>query len=147
MSPGLQDSPTLHHADQIGRSNRTQPMRNHKTRAATHQATQTLLNQLLTVRIQIAGGLVQDQQTRISENSASNCQTLPLSTTQPHTALANHSLQTQWRSLDELQSIGCFCRRQNLLLRRMPTTIGNVRRNRTVKQKDILLNYPQQRTV
>jgi hypothetical protein len=61
MTPRLTDLAILDDDNQVSTRDRTQAMSDHKTRSSPHQRSQTLLNQLLTFRIQIARRFIQNQ--------------------------------------------------------------------------------------
>ena len=144
MTSRLADSAMLHHHDQIGTGNRAQPMRDHKTGPMLHQLRQTLLNQLFAVGVEIAGRFVQNQHFGVGQDGTGNRQTLPLAATETHTTFADHGLQTLWHAVDEFEGIRRFRCRSHLVTGGVAPGVGDVLANRSIEQKDILLDHPQQ---
>ena len=61
VTPRLTDLAILDDDNQISTLDRAQAMSDHKTGSSPHQRSQTLLNQLLTFRIQITRRFIQNQ--------------------------------------------------------------------------------------
>ena len=74
MSSGLNDLTVIHHDNQISAGDGAESMSDHKAGPSFDQLLQAGLNQPFTVGVQIAGGFIQNQQARISEDGASNGQ-------------------------------------------------------------------------
>ena len=58
------------HGDPVGAPHGAEAMRHHDDGSALHQSFQRLLDNGLRARIEVAGGLVQDQHGRVHEGSA-----------------------------------------------------------------------------
>ncbi len=66
----------IHHRDTVGVLYRGQAMGDHQGGAALHQARQGLLDQVLALGVEGAGGLVQQQDRRIHQQCPGNRQAL-----------------------------------------------------------------------
>ena len=67
-----------------------------------HQRPKRLLNQGLALRVERAGGFVQDEDRRVLENRPRNRHALPLPARELHATLADQRLVTRRQGLDEL---------------------------------------------
>jgi len=70
----------LHHHDAVGLEHRGQPVCDHQRGAPRHQALQRLLHRTLALRVQRAGGLVQQQDRRVLEQRTRDRDALLLAT-------------------------------------------------------------------
>ena len=68
----------IHHRDPVGVFHSGQAMRDYQCGAVLHQAWQRFLNQVLALRIEGAGGFVQQQNRRIHQQRAGDRQALTL---------------------------------------------------------------------
>ena len=92
MRPHCDQFPLIHHRNPVSVLHRGQPVGDHQGRAALHQRRQCLLNQMLALRIQCAGGFVEQQHRRVGQQRAGNGQALTLPARKPHTAVAQMGL-------------------------------------------------------
>ena len=67
MGSSFQDPAVFQHHDQVGVRDGTQSVGNDERRAVAQQLAQRRLDELLAFRVQITGGLVQDQDLRVSQ--------------------------------------------------------------------------------
>ena len=74
------DLPPLHHHDRIRRQNRAEPVRDHKRRPLVHQLLDRLMDQMLALGIDLAGGLIQNQDRRLMKDRPRDAQPLLLPT-------------------------------------------------------------------
>ena len=74
----LADAAMFDDDDHVGARNGAQAMSDDKTRSSAHETAKTLLNESLTVGIEIAGGFVEDQHLGIGQDRAGDRQPLPL---------------------------------------------------------------------
>ena len=89
MIAALNDPALVHHADQISIHSRAQSMSDHKHGVLTFELLNGLPHQTLSFPIMSTGGLIKNQQFRISQNGPLQGDALPLATTKAETALAN----------------------------------------------------------
>ena len=78
MSSTLDHEPILHQQDQIGAAHGREPVRNHEGGSSLEERGHRGLNQLLALRIQIAGGFIQDEDLGSGEDRPGNGQALLL---------------------------------------------------------------------
>src|SRR5690606_23585325 len=88
----LDDPAVFHQQNQIGAPDRGQPVRDHERRPAREEARHRRLNQLFAFGVEVARGLVEDEDARRGEDRARDRETLLLSTGQLHTALADERI-------------------------------------------------------
>lgn len=84
MAAHLDDRPLVEHQDTVGMANRAQAVCDHKRRSAPQQLIKALLDQPFTFRVEIAGGLVENEDPRVRQNGAaiaSRCRWPPLNRT------------------------------------------------------------------
>src|SRR3954471_3678804 len=91
---GFHDPPVIKDDDLVGMHDRAETMGNHEAGPAGPQAFQALMDEPFAFAIEIAGGLVQNQYSRVGQESASNGQPLTLATAEPDTPLANQRFVT-----------------------------------------------------
>ena len=77
MGTGLPDLPLVHHNDLIRVLDGGQPVRHHNRGAACHQLFQSVLYPLLRLGINIGGGLVQNEDSRIKGQRPGEGEQLP----------------------------------------------------------------------
>lgn len=74
----LHDAAVFQHHDAVRVAHGGEPVRDDKRRAAGHQRVHAALHELLRVRINRGGGLVEDQYRRVGHGGTCNGQQLPL---------------------------------------------------------------------
>ena len=146
MSAGLDDAAVFDDDNHVGAGDRAQPVGDDEARSSAHQMAEALLNQPLAFRVEIAGGLVENQQLGVGQDRPGDRQSLPLAAAEPHAAFANHGLHTVGHAVDELGGIGGFGGGADFAFGRVAPRIGDVLSDRAVEQKHILLDNPEQRT-
>ena len=77
---GLDDTAAIEHADQVGTNDGRESVRDDDRRAALHQAAQRRLDLSFGLAVKRRGRLVEQQDRRIPEHRARDCQALPLPT-------------------------------------------------------------------
>ena len=70
VAPLFHDAAVLDHNDLIGLHDRAQPMGHREHRARTLKGGQCLLDAVLTVAVERAGGFIEDQQLRVAQQGA-----------------------------------------------------------------------------
>ena len=83
MGARVENPPVLHHHDAIGQRKHGQPVRDQDRGAVAGELFQDLLDGLLALQIDLAGGLVEDQDGRIAEDGPRQGDALPLSAGEP----------------------------------------------------------------
>ena len=115
-------------------------MRNHHCGAPLHNFFERLLNVPFALGVQRAGGLVKQQQFRISENGAGQRDPLALTPRQPNPLCAQMTLVAVGKGIDKLMGMSHLRCGFDCLLARVAGTIGNVVKNVSGKQRRLLGN-------
>ena len=89
MRAALDDAAVFHQQNQIRAADRRQPVRDHERRAAREQLRHRSLDQLLALRVEIARGLVENQDLRRGQDRARDREPLLLAARQLDAALAD----------------------------------------------------------
>ncbi len=92
----------------------------------SHQAVQCLQHQALALRVQRAGGLVQNQDGRVAQDGAGDGHALPLPAGQLHAAFADPRLIALRKGADKIVGVGLAGRLDHLRLRRARPAVGDV---------------------
>jgi len=98
--------PRIQDHDLIGIPNRGQTMGDHEDRPFPHQPGDGLLDQPFRLRVQCAGGLVENQDRRVSKQCPSNRDPLALATGETGAALTQGGIVAVRQSFDEPSRIG-----------------------------------------
>ena len=106
-----------------------------------HQAVERLQHQALALRIQRAGGLVQDQDRRVAQDGAGDGHALPLPAGQLHAALADARLIALRKGADEVVGVGLAGRLDHLRFRRARPAVGDVVEDRAAEQQHVLRHH------
>ena len=115
-------------------------MRNHHCGAPLHNFFERLLNVPFALGVQRAGGLVKQQQFRISENGAGQRDPLALTPRQPNSLCPQMTLVAVGKGIDKLMGMSHLRCGFDCLLARVAGTIGNVVKNVSGKQRRLLGN-------
>ena len=105
---------------------------------------QALLDQPLALGVEIAGGLVEDEDARIGQDGPGDGQALALAAAEPHASLADQGLVAVGQTLDELGGVGGLGGLGDPRLGCPAIAIGDVLGDRAVEEEDILLDDAQQ---
>src|SRR5438132_12581446 len=92
VSAGFDDSALVEHDDTMRFSHRRKTMCNEKCGAVRHEPFQGIEEELLGLRIERAGGLIQHQHWRVLQNRARNGESLTLAARESHAAFAENSV-------------------------------------------------------
>src|SRR5438309_4380173 len=84
----LPEAPVLEHHDQIGVLDGREPVRDHEHRAVPHEAIDRVLNEPLRLGVELAGGLVEDEDRRVAQHGARDREWVALAAGEPRAALA-----------------------------------------------------------
>ena len=136
----LDDLAAVEHQDPVEAAHRRQPVRDHDRGPALHQPLHRLLDQRLRFRIEARGRLVQDQYRRIGEERARQRHALPLAARELDAALADQRAVALGQAQDEVVRIGKPRRLFDRLHSSARPAIGDVLRERAVKQDRLLLH-------
>src|SRR6185503_16932798 len=86
-------------------SDRRQPMRDDKGRAAPPQRAQTVLDERFALAVERRGGFVEDEDARIGEDRARDGDALALPARELHPALADDRVVARLEPFDELVGV------------------------------------------
>ena len=144
MRAPLDDFAVMEHEDFVGVDNRAEPVGNGDRGAAAHELRDRPLDLRLDVRVDGAGGLVEDQQGRIGGHSTGKGQQLPLADAHPAPAFGQLVVPATGEPLDD--PIGAHPRRRRgerlvVDVGIEPEVAGHVAR----EEKDVLLHVPDDR--
>jgi hypothetical protein len=78
VPPGLYDSATVYHEDDVGSQDRGKPMCDDEARAAPQDDVERLLDRRFVLVVQLAGRFVENQNPRVLKQDARDCQALAL---------------------------------------------------------------------
>src|SRR5437867_2853358 len=107
----------------------------------------SFLNLVLGGAVNCAGRIIQDENTRIGEQSSCNGQSLALTSGESHASLANHGLVAILKSGDKGIRLSILrCLLNSWLIRLLPQAIGDILRDGSREKKDILLDSRDLRT-
>src|SRR5262249_30160137 len=129
MTAIFHDPTTLDRDDPVGMANSRKPMRNHQDSASSGDPLHVCLDDSLALIIEGAGGFIEDQDARVSDERSSNRDTLPLSARQARSALTNDSIVTLREFENEIMRAGKFGRSDHAL-----------RRHARVGKRDVVTN-------
>mmetsp|Transcript_13819 Transcript_13819/g.44791 ORF Transcript_13819/g.44791 Transcript_13819/m.44791 type:complete len:495 (+) Transcript_13819:233-1717(+) len=120
VRPLLLDAALVHDDDPVAFFGGGEPMSNHDRAprpAALHHLVECCLDYTLGLRVQGAGGLVQQHDRRVPDNGARDGQALLLATTELDASFTSVRLQLAREVLDERPSVGLEARRLELHVR------------------------------
>ena len=90
----LDDASLFHQQDEVGATDRGQPMRDDERRPAGEQRGHRCLNELLALGVEVARGFVEDEDLRRRQDRAGNGQSLLLAARELDAALADERVRT-----------------------------------------------------
>ncbi len=102
----LDDAALIHHHDAVAGQHSGEPVGDHQRGAVAHQFLQRGLHQGLALRIERRGGLVEQQQRRVAQDSARDRDALALAAGQRDAALAELGLKAAGQPADEFGGMG-----------------------------------------
>ncbi len=102
------------------------PVGDHDHGAVLHVAGQSLVDQPLALHVDLAGGLVEDQDFGIAEEGAGQRDPLPLAAGEPEAVGADHGPVALGKLGDELVGMGLAGGRLDLLVGGVPAAIADV---------------------
>src|SRR6266699_206593 len=113
-------------------------MRNHDDGSILHEFVQRLENQFFRSRVKARRRLVQDEDRRIANHRARDCDSLPLTARECHSTFAQNRVIAFRQLVDKLTCIGQFCCTDDLLPRSVWLTVCDVLPHRSMKQHGLL---------
>jgi hypothetical protein len=93
VGSGRQDPAGIHHDDPVGHGDRGQPVRHHQHGDQPGHVGHGFPQRRLVDRVELGGGLIQQQQARSSQQRSRDGDPLPLTAGQPHPAVPDVGLQ------------------------------------------------------
>ncbi len=140
----FEDSAMTEHHDDVRAANRTQTMSDDEGGAVGHQPLHRALDQLLTLRVEITGRFVQNQDLRRGQHGACDRQPLPLASGKLDAPLTDQGVVTLGQTADEIVRVrgagGLF----DLRLGRFGAAVGDVVLDGAIEQKRLLLYDAEQ---
>jgi hypothetical protein len=104
MSTGVHEA-AVEDDDLVGGQDRGEPVRDHDRRTSAQQRAQRGLDVVLGNRVQVGGGLVEDQDTRVAQDHPGDRHPPLLPTGQPMAALAHHGVVPVGQCGDEVVQV------------------------------------------
>ena len=138
MGAALDNAASLQDIDDVGVDHRGKPVSNHDGCASRHQLCQRLLHATLGFGGECAGRFIEQQDGRVFQHCAGDCNALALTARQLDAARSNLSVIALRQRLDEVVSPGMASRSLDCLRIRVLLAIGDVRSDVVVEQHDVL---------
>ncbi len=117
-------------------------MSDHQSRAPFHQAFQRILDEGLGPRVEVAGGLVQDQDSRILEDHASNRDALLLPSRQPIATLPDDGGVPVRKGPYEVMDVGGASGGFDLGVVGVRSGVAEIRFDRVMEEVGLLSHHP-----
>ena len=105
MGASLGDEPLLDDQDLIGATDGGEPVCNHKGRSTLAEVAESFLNERLALGVEARRRLVQDQDSRIGQQSPRNRHALPLPTRKLDATLADNGVVSVRELADEIIAV------------------------------------------
>ena len=134
MRAALHDRSVAHHENQVGAADRGKAVRDEEGGAVAQKQLRRLLDQLLGLGVDGAGGLVEHKDARVSQHGAGKGNQLLFAGRQAVAALAHVALIAVFQLRRHLVGGDGLRRRDNLLVRRVKTAIADVLHHGAGKQ-------------
>src|SRR5438067_6737194 len=116
MGATLDDPAVFENENLAGIANGTQPVRNNECGAAGHERCQAFLDQSFAFAIKTGRRFIENENARICENRARNCDTLPLAAGEFDSPLADDCIQAFLELERELVNPGDSGGTQNIFV-------------------------------
>ena len=140
MRAALDDAPVFHQQDQVGPADGGQAVGDHEGRPPRQQRRHRRLDELLALRVQVAGGLVEDEDLGGGQERPGDGEALLLAARELDATLADERLVLVRQSDDELVRVGAPRGVFDVGVRRIPAAVGDVVLHRSIEQEDVLLD-------
>src|SRR5665647_2492126 len=139
MRANLDDLSLLQHDDAIRSLNGGKTVCNDQRSASLHQSFQGGLNLAFRFAVQCGGGFVEDEDGRVLENGACNCDALALASGKFYAALADQRVKSLRHFAYEYHRMGGLCGVNDFCLRHLAhLTVGDIGGNRVIEQYHFL---------
>ena len=132
------DPAAVEQHDAVGEPDRREAVGDDQRRAALHQDLQPLVDLLLDLDVDRAGGVVEHQDRRVDQQRAGDRDPLALAARQRVAALADDGVVALRQRVDELVGAGGASRRPDLLERRVGAPVGDVVADRGREQERLV---------
>lgn len=142
MNTCINDLSFIHIAYLVGVADCGQPMCHNYHSPFLHQVVQGLLHNPFALAVEGTGGLIQQKESWVCQQSSSYCQPLFLSAAQFHTPLADKRFVAIWEILDIVMCIGMLACRFHLRLWNAfaAASIAKIFIDAASEQRGLLLN-------
>src|SRR6266404_7633473 len=147
MRAALDNPSRFDHEYLLGAPNRRKPMRDHERGAAAHQVAQALLNQRLGFGIEAGGGLIENEDARVSKNRAGDGDTLLLSAGEFDAAFPDDGIVFLLERFREFIDARDAASRYDFVFTGIRAVESHVFANRSVKQKSFLQDDAELRAI
>ena len=134
----LHQAALVQHQDLVRGQDGGQAVGDHQAGAPGQQRLQRRLDERLALRVQMRGGLVQDQEARVLQDHAGDGQPLLLAAAEPVAALAHHRVVAVGQPGDEVVDVGRPAGRLQLGLGGVGAGVEQVGPHRVVEQVGLL---------
>src|SRR5208337_3004551 len=141
----LDDKPLLHHKNLIGAADGGEAVRDDKGGAPAHQLCKAALDHGLRLGIERAGGLVENEDARLCQESARDGQALPLAARELDATLANNGVVSLGKALGKLVDARGTAGKEELLITGIGAREHDVFADGAVEEKRLLQHYAQLR--
>src|SRR5205085_12152009 len=131
----LHDFALVEDDDQVGAGDRAEAVGDDEGGAALEQVGQRRLDELLALGVEVAGGLVEDQDLRVGQDRAGDADALALAAGQLEPALADERVVALGQSVDELVGVGAAGGVADVGLGGAAAAVGDVLADRAVEQE------------
>src|ERR1017187_1024024 len=132
------DLPLFEHHNFVRAAYRGKPVRDDDDGAVLHQVGQRPLYQHFALRVQVAGGFVQDQDGRVLQQGSRDGEALALSAGKLDAAIANHGVVAFREALDEFVGEGGLGGGADGFLLHAIAAVGDIVGHGVIEQKSIL---------
>ncbi len=146
VAAGLGHASLVHHQDAVGADDARQAVGEDERGAPDHEAIEGFLNDLLVFGIDRGQRLVQNQDRRIAQKRARDCDALPLAARQAHAALADDGSIALRQARDEFMGVGRARGVFKLGLGRIGAAHAQIVLDGAVEQIAVLADHGDERT-
>ena len=140
----LHDATVSHEQDEVRAPDRRHAMGDHERGSAGEKVRHRGLDELLALGVEIARGLVENEDLGCGQDRPGNGESLLLTSREFHASLSDQRPVALRQLLDEFVGIRAYCCVFDLTVGGLLTSVGDVVTNRPVEQKDFLLHQGQE---
>ena len=142
MGSLLHDAAGINHIDAVGMEHRGKTMGDDEARTPDHQIVERRLHDLLALRIECGGCLIEDEDARILQDGTRDGNALTLTARDADTTLPDLRIVAVLQLCDEIMRIRRTRRLLDLRIRRIEASIADVLANRRGEQHRLLWYQP-----